>query len=536
MKAHLMFKDEDLDLEVVVTRGRMSVAGSELPPNADELIQDLELTTLFQAMALGDPFLYELAKHGVLSSLEDPEGIVYRQNILNDCIAHPEVAREMYAIAIAAIAGERQIYRSIRANPSGTLGRAIAVLETFVVLLLRLRRIADDHAEEFHSEGLATFFSMLKENLDDAYFATIDDHLRRLKFTGGTLISAELGEGNTGVRYVLHAPTNRKPRWTERIGLAPRDPFTFEISPRDEAGTRALRELIDRGINDVANALAQSTDHILGFFSVLAVELGFYVGCLNLRGRLAEIEQPMCMPDPVHWTPPVFSCRGVYDVCLAVQSETWVVGNDADADGKSLVMITGANSGGKSTFLRSIGVAQLMMQCGMFVGATSFRANVCEGLFTHFTREEDASMTSGKLDEELARMSAIADRLRPRSIVLFNESFAATNEREGSEIARQIVSALLDAGLKVLFVTHQFTLADGFNRERSDTTLFLRAERQVDGQRNFKLVEGGPLPTSFGEDLYERIGGLTASNAPRRLGAIGDTDHRETSDDAGDGP
>ena len=45
----------------------------------------------------------------------------------------------------------------------------------------------------------------------------------------------------------------------------------------------------------------------------------------------------------------------------------------------------------------------------MFVAAESFAANVCAGIFTHFKREEDATMTSGKLDEELARMSAIAE-------------------------------------------------------------------------------------------------------------------------------
>ena len=170
-------------------------------------------------------------------------------------------------------------------------------------------------------------------------------------------------------------------------------------------------------------------------------------------------------------------------------------------------MITGANRGGKSTFLRGIGLAQLMMQCGMFVPAESFRANVCDGLFTHFKREEDASMRSGKLDEELSRMSAIVDNMTPNSIVLLNESFASTNEREGSEIARQIVRALLERGVKVCYVTHLFDLAQGFHRAKMDAALFLRAERLADGRRTFRLVEGEPLPTSYGEDLYRRIFG-----------------------------
>jgi DNA mismatch repair ATPase MutS len=60
-------------------------------------------------------------------------------------------------------------------------------------------------------------------------------------------------------------------------------------------------------------------------------------------------------------------------------------------------------------------------------------------VLTHFVREEGPSMTSGKLDEELSRFARLADQLSGRSMVLFNESFAATNDAEGSEIARQIV-------------------------------------------------------------------------------------------------
>src|SRR5438552_1876335 len=92
----------------------------------------------------------------------------------------------------------------------------------------------------------------------------------------------------------------------------------------------------------------------------------------------------------------------------------------------------------------------------MFAPAESFSANVCDGLFTHYKREEDATMKSGKLDEELSRMSQIVDQITPGSMVLFNESFAATNEREGSEIAKQIVSALLEEHIKMFFVTHLY--------------------------------------------------------------------------------
>ena len=147
----------------------------------------------------------------------------------------------------------------------------------------------------------------------------------------------------------------------------------------------------------------------------------------------------------------------------------------------------------------------------MFVAAESFSADLCRGLFTHYKREEDATMKSGKFDEELSRMSDIVNALTPHSMLLFNESFAATNEREGSEIARQIVRALMETSAKVFFVTHLYEFAHGLSEQKMDNALFLRAERHADGRRTFKLLEGEPLQTSFGADLYEEIFGGAAA-------------------------
>jgi DNA mismatch repair ATPase MutS len=146
-----------------------------------------------------------------------------------------------------------------------------------------------------------------------------------------------------------------------------------------------------------------------------------------------------------------------------------------------------------------------MMQCGMFVAADSFAANVCSRIFTHYRREEDATMNSGKFDEELSRMSGIVEEITQSSLILFNESFAATNEREGSEIARQVIRALRESGVKVVFVTHMFDLARSLYLETDNEALFLRAERQADGLRTFKIAEGEPLPTSYGRDIYRRV-------------------------------
>jgi len=497
MKVFLMYRDRDFDPK------------HKLPSNEQALTQDLELSTLFNAMALGDEFLFQVAKKAVLSgSNNDLDTIQYRQNILKDCLKNAAVVREIYRIPIESIANKQKHWMGIFSTyPASILTSSIQMLEMFVDLLKKLKRIADEHAEQFESEGFRRFFAMVKQELDDDYFVIVENHLRELRFQGGVLLSAELGKGNEGAHYVLRKPNHQDPNWMKRV-LAKKSPvYSFTIHPRDDHGAGALGELRDRGINLVANAVAQSADHIDSFLNTLRTELAFYLGCLNLSEQLDQLGEPIAFPLPVASHERKHSITGLYDVCLALTMKQKVVGNDVNADGKDLVIITGANQGGKSTFLRSIGLAQLMMQCGMFVAAQTFSANVGKGLFTHYKREEDATMKSGKLDEELDRMSVIVDALTSDCIALFNESFAATNEREGSEIARQIVSALLEKRIKVFFVTHQYELAHGFQDKKMENSIFLRAERQTDGGRTFKLIEEEPLQTSFGVDLYQRIFG-----------------------------
>ena len=494
MKVNLLYPDRDFDPQ------------QPLPWNESDLIQDLELNVLFNSMAQGDKFLYEIARRVIISSETNLEVIRYRQQILQDCLDNPEIIRTLYQIPLQAIENKRKRWLGIFTHyPAGVLSSGLEMMAMFVDLLLKLRRIADEHSSRFTSPGFRNFFAIIQRELNDEFFGVVEDHIKALRFREGVLISAELGRGNEAINYILRKPNPRNGNWLGEIFRARPPEYSITLHPRDEQGARALGEIKDRAINQVANAVAQSAEHIDHYLAMLRNELAFYVGCLNLAGQVRELGHPLAFPEPSPMQERRHTFRGLYDISLALTMKKMVVGNDVKGDEKDLVIITGANQGGKSTFLRSIGQAQMMMQCGMFVAAEQFAANLCSGIFTHYKRQEDSSMKSGKLDEELGRMSAIADHIRPHGLMLFNESFAATNEREGSEIARQITHALLERKIKVFFVTHQFALADGFYQQRLSNSLFLRAERKSGGRRTFKLFEGQPLQTSFGEDVYRVV-------------------------------
>ena len=504
MKAFLMFRERDFDL------------AQELPPQAEDLVGDLGLAALFEAMAAGDHFLLEVARKAVLSSLKEVDAVRYRQEILKDCLANPAVVRAVYDLAVETVDAERKHYWGLLSRyPGSILHRSVLVLQLCVGSLRRLRRIAEEEAGNFRSEGFGALFAMLQRELGEDYLTIVESHIERLKFRRGPLISAALGKGNAGTGHRLRRPNGDGRRWLERL-LARQPAYSFRIHERDEAGARILSELRDRGVGLVANATAQSADHIVSFFRMLRTELAFYIGALNLHQRLAARGAAVCFPAASPCGERRQRAQGLYDLGLALLGDGEIVGNDLDADGKELFIVTGANQGGKSTWLRAIGLAQLTMQCGLFAPARSYCANLCSGLFVHYRREEDAQMRAGKFEEELQRLSAIVDCLEADGMVLFNESLQSTNEREGSQIGRQIVEALIDSRIKVFFVTHMYDLAGRLYDKKFGNAMFLRAERREDGVRTFRILPGAPLSTSYGKDVFAEVFGTDAAIGPAR--------------------
>ena len=497
MRALLLFPDRDVD-------GSQGVP----PPWWAAAAQDLSIDTLLSAMTDGDPYLLRVGQQTMMTGCDnDLETIQYRQGVMQDCLRHPDLTRTLYLLAADAMEKRRKgpFYGLLSRQPRSVLAGSVDVLEMLLGMLRRLRGIVDEHTDAFASPGLRHLFAMLRHELRDEYLTSVQDHLARLKFRHGVLLSADLGDQAQGTNYVLRREAARAPNWLQRMLGRTGHAHTIHVHERDEAGARALSALEDRGMTQVADVAQRSAQHILNFLAMLRTELAFYVCGLNLHDHLAAMGVPATMPQAQPAGSRILHFRDLIDVSLSLRLGQKVVANSVEADGALAVIITGANEGGKSTFIRSIGLAQLMMQCGLFVGAASFAGELSDGLFTHFPREEDATVNRGKLDEELERMSAIVDAVGPHATLLLNESLAATNEREGSAIASQVISALLESGVRIFFVTHLYDFARLQADRRRQDVVFLRAERLPDGRRTFKIMPGEPLETSYGPELYAEV-------------------------------
>lgn len=490
MKVYLLYPDKDFNMN------------KELPPNWQDLVLDLGLDVMLSHMSGSDKFLFNISNQ-VLSSFETDINVIrYRQDILKDTLKNVQIVRELYEVPIKVKEEKRRNWVGIYGfrTPSSVLTGARGYLSIQIEGLRELKKIAELYAHSFESAGFKRFFKMIREELTDGYLSTMEKHIEDLKFPNGVWASVNVGKGCEGDNYILRYPKEKG--WLEKL-VSKTKTFSYKLHPRDDAGAKVLEELRNISIARVAQSVACACEHIERFFERLQQELAFYLACANLVSSIKEIDMPLAFPHPLPYSEKKFESEYLYDLNLALTSQKKVVGNKMNSIDKDIFIIMGANKGGKTTFLRSIGQAQIMMQAGMFVPASFYSAPIVNSLFTHFKREEDKELKLGKFEEELRRMRTIVDNLKSNSMVLFNESFSSTNEYEGSEVAYQIIKALSEEENIIYFVTHMYALASKFIG--NGNTMFLEAERKPDGERTYKIIESEPAKTSYATDVYKRI-------------------------------
>ncbi len=486
MRVGLLYPDRDLDLN------------HPLPFGWEDLEHDLGLGTLLETMGEGDAYLVEVARKVLAQGLHTgiPD-ILHRQEAVREALEQPGLAEGLYRLADETLRAKRRegygLYRRDRPDLYGAIKGMEALLKGLRELLDLLARTPLAHAP------FLDLRARLSAVLTPDFFREAKAHLEALRFPQGIWMAAGLGPEGRGEGYTLLPPEGRRFPWP--FARRPRT-YLLTLHPRDETGARILGEIRERGAWAAAKALATAVEEVARFFEALRAEAGFLLGASRLASRLKALGLPLAFPTPREGLHLAF--KGLYDVGLALR-QGGAVGNDLEAHGKNPVFITGANRGGKTTFLRSLGLAQLLMQAGLFVGAEAFESGLVDGIFTHFKREEDRELSAGKLEEELRRLSGLVDHLSARPLFLFNESFAATSEPEGSELGGQVVRALTEAGVRVVFVTHFYTLAAAFLEDTR--ALFLKAERLPDGTRTFRLLPAPPEPTAYGEDLLRQVFG-----------------------------
>ncbi|MDD4159815.1 MAG: hypothetical protein PHO18_02590, partial [Synergistaceae bacterium] len=397
MKVRLMFPDKDFNI-------------IEIPQAAKRTAnKDLELEFITEAAARNDKVIYDSFFSALYDPLEDSGIIGYRQEIIKDCIENPEVIRHLYSLACEAEEMKRKSWWGFyQETASAKLSNSVSLLNMFIGTLRELRKTAESGIGNFNSKGFKKLFSVIQKELNEDYLKTLTECLEDLKFRNGMNIAVRFGSYNQGTDYFLIEPSGTRKKW-----FSISHPNTFVIHERDEAGHSDLYRRKELALMSAVIPVYRSALHVHAFFVSLQRELAFYAGCINLYETLIEKGRNICFPSAAASPGNNFCFKNLSDMSMALTGISEVIGNTLDLTGKNAVIITGANQGGKTTFLRSIGQAQIMLCCGLFVTADKYISVLTKGVYSHFKKEEDKSLESGKLTEEMERMSDIAERIKP---------------------------------------------------------------------------------------------------------------------------
>lgn len=527
--------------------------------DSESIVKDLGLSVLFQVSSRNqepkkgtvqradeaDRYLGEMLKKVMMVPLATKEEIYYRQEILKDCMENKEFIESLYGISKDMTfrweaLGKQQLDKPGSRDKSANLLSRIEILHLFVNTLSRIKALCRRYdtgaaidrgitSGNLASPGLVGFCRRLEEEFGDEQEERIRGILSDIIFyCDGQEEYSPAGSGSKKESISRIVLDCRVEAGMKLGGISLEEVSTIERKLRRRRSDKSFREkmmtafaqeptLILKDVDlleDLKQLNEQITAYIMesfrpmmeelkDFFEELYAQTAFYQACSNLFTRCEHSRIHLCFPEvrsreQLHF-------QGLMEFCMAVYRGQVPVGNDCDVDGKRLLVVTGANQGGKSTFLRSVGIAQVMMQCGMPVCAKVFVSGIFPHFFTHFTRREDSAMNSGRLDEELGRIDGIIRHLGEGSMVLLNESFATTTEEEGSVIADDVIRAMVEAGVKVLTVTHLLAFAGKMYERQLPEAAFLTAQRREDGTRTFKMISGAPELTSFGLDLYDEL-------------------------------
>ena len=247
-------------------------------------------------------------------------------------------------------------------------------------------------------------------------------------------------------------------------------------------------------------------------------EIQFYLAYLAFIAPLRQAGLEFCYPQISDRSKQIVA-RDTFDLALAdklASDRTPVVTNDIHlSDPERLIVITGANQGGKTTLARTFGQLHHLAGIGGLVPGREAHLLLCDQVFTHFTRQERLADLRGRLKDDLVRIHEILERATPRSVVIMNEALSSTTLTDARRIGTEILRRIAKLDLLCVYVTFIDELSS-----LDDTTVSMVAT--VDSAdptiRTFK-VERRPADGDAHALAIARKYRLTYEHLTERIGA-----------------
>lgn len=432
-----------------------------------ECFSDLNLDQLVASLTTGREE-YDLAplyhRH-----LEDLDVIAYRQEVFRDL----EVKETFDLVAAFAeqlreVRGRHKDMQTLRVRYQRQ-GALLDVVEGYCQAV----RALEAGLRECEPKGRA--FSALREQLaryvtSEGFAALVEDTeaIRRrlgevaytIRIVGGRVYVARYtGEADYSAEVLATFERFKQGAARDyRVGF----PVRAELSHIEERVLELVARLYPEAFAELGAYFERHGDYLDPTLQRFDREVQLYLAYLDHLAPLRGAGLSFCYPEVTRVSKEVFA-RDTFDLVLAAKLRGEggsVVPNDLELSGQErVIVLSGPNQGGKTTFARLFGQLHHLACLGCPVPGTSARLWCYDQLFTQFEREEDLSNMAGKLEDDLRHVQGILARATPRSLVVLNEIFASTSLEDSVFLGTKVMEGLVELDVLAVFVTFLDELA-----------------------------------------------------------------------------
>ncbi len=492
----------------------------------------------------------------------DEEVIRYRQNVIKDLLTNGEIVTCFQRIlpmldqvrvtgSLTDIKGE-QLIRVVQ---------QLGTLDLYVTCICDLHSTLKNNIFNIKSEALIHLFNDLSDIVQEKAYIELMEKLPELKerfeklrsvtiginldpqfrakeavllsinenpFKGGSIIDMLMKKRSSSHENQGISPVTRIERsFTIINGLETVVENAFQVN---------LFKQIDTIIGSIAKPVATGISDYLRVswgsnLGSLSEEVRFLLGVVTMVSKISRAGLDMCIPDIAPIQNRVFDVNDMYNLSLAInycykyqdqKLNEKIITNDIHMGSEGRILIlTGPNQGGKTTYIQAIGQVQLLFQLGLPIPAKNAKLSPVDCIFTHFPVDEKPDSNLGRLGEESKRLCEIFNNATDQSLILLNESISSTSPGESLYISRELACVIKILNARAVFATHLHDLAeevDEINRFiPGDSKLISMVSSTVKNSENelasdeavkrtYKIVPGPPQGLSYARDISSRYG------------------------------
>lgn len=466
----------------------------------------------------------------------DPAVIKYRMETFSDMLNNPELIKTLNALL--PILNDIMELRRLEADSGDTNDylSSITEIELYISCVDTLDDGLNEVRDNLKGSAFSTLCDRINELAESDYYSELNERLCELtqrvreirSVTMGVNLDAQLRPKEAGVLSINPEPFRSGDVLEKILRLNFKDdeytcianlvPFNRKQSENQKT---ALQLAFTSAINDVYKSSLHSWKKIVqqyvlentDFLLNLLPEIEFLIKGTRLMQALRSRGCALCEPQIASMEERAFRAVGLYNPAVALKVDDEIVTNDLIFDENAMIyVLSGPNRGGKSVITCALGMAQALMQLGLFIPADSAVISPVDAIFTHFPTGADDTIDKGRLGEECARLGEIFEKVTSHSLVLLDESLSSTGSYEASYIAAEVLTGFSCAGCRTLFSTHLHELSgfiDDINAKcipQGGAPIDTLVAGIESGKRSFKITRAKPDGKSYARDIADKYG------------------------------